>query len=116
MKPGAEFERSCRYIKEADLEQAAEMINGSERPFVFVGGGAVIANASEELKELVEKINAPVADTLMGKGAFDGTSDLYCGVLVGMHGTKASNFGVSQCDLLITVGARFSDRVTRKSG
>ena len=114
MKPEP-IERSCRYIKEADLEQAAEMINGSERPFVFVGGGAVIANASEELKELVEKINAPVADTLMGKGAFDGTSDLYCGML-GMHGTKASNFGVSQCDLLITVGARFSDRVTGNPG
>ena len=114
MKPEP-IERSCRYIKEADLEQAAEMINSSERPFVFVGGGAVIANASEELKELVEKVNAPVADTLMGKGAFDGTSDLYCGML-GMHGTKASNFGVSQCDLLITVGARFSDRVTGNPG
>ena len=102
---------STEYIKEDDLEQAVKLINKCKKPFVFVGGGAVIANASEELKEFVEKVDAPVTDSLMGKGGFDGTSDLYCGML-GMHGTKAANFGVSQCDLLITVGARFSDRVT----
>lgn len=99
------------YIRENDLDQVVKLINRSKKPFVFVGGGAVIANASEELREFVEKVQAPVTDSLMGKGAFDGTHDLYCGML-GMHGTKASNFGVSQCDLLITFGARFSDRVT----
>ena len=86
------------------------MINESEKPFVFVGGGAVISGASKELMEFVKKIDAPVADSLMGKGAFDGTDELYMGML-GMHGTKASNLGVTKCDLLITVGARFSDRV-----
>ena len=104
-------EPSTEYIKEEDLEQVVKLINKSKKPFVFVGGGAVIANADAELKEFVDKIDAPVTDSLMGKGAFDGTSDLYCGML-GMHGTKAANFGVSQCDLLVTVGARFSDRVT----
>lgn len=60
---------------------------------------------------LAHKIQAPVADSLMGKGAFDGTDELYTG-MVGMHGTKTSNFGISECDLLIVAGARFSDRVT----
>ena len=104
-------EPSKGYIREADLEQAIRMIQKSKKPFIFVGGGAVISNASEELKEFVEKVQAPVTDSLMCKSAFDGTHELYCGML-GMHGTKAANFGVSQCDLLITVGARFSDRVT----
>ncbi|MCM1307171.1 MAG: biosynthetic-type acetolactate synthase large subunit [Butyrivibrio sp.] len=93
------------------VNTAADMIKKSEKPFVFVGGGAVIAGASAELAEFVAKIDAPVADSLMGKGAYNGTSDNYTGML-GMHGTKASNFGVMECDLLIVVGARFSDRVT----
>jgi acetolactate synthase-1/2/3 large subunit len=76
----------------------------------MVGGGATISNASAELKEFVQKVQAPVCDTLMGKGAFDGTNPLYTG-MIGMHGTKTSNFGVTKCDLLITIGARFSDRV-----
>ena len=105
------IERSSGYIRTEDLDQVVSLINHSKKPFVFVGGGAIISDASEELKEFVNKVHAPVADSLMGKGAFDGTSSLYCGML-GMHGTKASNFGVSQCDLLITIGARFSDRVT----
>ncbi len=104
-------EPSTEYIREDDLDQAVKLINRSKKPFIFVGGGAVIADADQELKEFVEKVDAPVTDSLMGKGAFDGTSRLYCGML-GMHGTKAANYGVSQCDLLITVGARFSDRVT----
>ncbi len=103
-------ERSTQYIKEKDLAQATELINESEKPFVFVGGGAVTSGASKELMEFVKKIDAPVADSLMGKGAFDGTDELYMGML-GMHGTKASNLGVTKCDLLITVGSRFSDRV-----
>ena len=87
------------------------MIKESEKPFIFAGGGVISSGANQELKEFAEKIDAPVCETLMGKGAFDNTRPRYTGML-GMHGTKASNFGVSQCDLLITVGARFSDRVT----
>ena len=86
------------------------MIKAAKKPYIFVGGGAVISGASEELKKFVEKVNAPVCDTLMGKGAYDGTSENYTGML-GMHGTKTSNLGVSECDLLIAVGVRFSDRV-----
>lgn len=97
-------------IKEEDLARAVEMINASEKPMIFVGGGAIASGASEELLEFAEKVNAPVCDTLMGKGAFSGEHPLYAGML-GMHGTKYANFGVSRCDLLITVGARFSDRV-----
>lgn len=95
----------------ASLKQAIDMIEKSEKPFVFVGGGAIASDASQELKEFVEKIDAPVTDSLMGKGAFDGTNPRYTGML-GMHGTKTSNLGVSQCDLLVVIGARFSDRVT----
>jgi len=105
-----EVERSTEYIREKDLEMAVALINKSKKPFVFVGGGAVISDASEELNEFVKKLNAPVADTLMGKGAFDGTDELYCGML-GMHGTKTANLGVTKCDLLIAIGVRFSDRV-----
>ena len=103
-------ERKTDLIKSEDLDKAVTMIQKSKKPYIFVGGGAVISDASEELKEFVEKVDAPVCDTLMGKGAFDGTSDLYTGML-GMHGTKTSNYGVSECDLLIAVGVRFSDRV-----
>ena len=99
------------HINEEEIDRAVALIEGSERPFVFVGGGAVLSDASEELLEFVNNLDAPVTDTLMGKGAFLGTDPRYTGML-GMHGTKASNFGVSECDLLIVVGARFSDRVT----
>ncbi len=102
--------RSTEYIREEDLDKAVRLINKCKKPFIFVGGGAVISGASEELKEFADKVHAPVADSLMGKGAYNGNSDLYCGML-GMHGTKAANLGVTQCDLLITVGSRFSDRV-----
>ncbi len=102
--------RSTEYIKEADLEAAVNLINKAKKPFIFVGGGAVISGAEDELKEFAQKVHAPVADSLMGKGAYDGKSELYTGML-GMHGTKAANLGVTQCDLLITLGARFSDRV-----
>ncbi|HIR28360.1 MAG TPA: biosynthetic-type acetolactate synthase large subunit [Candidatus Choladousia intestinigallinarum] len=104
------IEPSTEYIRESDLDVAAEMINRSRRPFIFVGGGAVISGASQELKELADKMHAPVADSLMGKGAYNGEEEMYCGML-GMHGTKAANLGVTRCDLLVTVGARFSDRV-----
>ena len=98
-------------IKEEDIEKALEMIQKAERPFIFVGGGSVISGASEAVNTFAHKVHAPVCDSLMGKGAFNGTDPLYTGML-GMHGTKASNFGVAHCDLLITLGARFSDRVT----
>ena len=97
-------------IRKEDLAQALAMIKAAEKPYIFVGGGAVISGAGAELKEFVHKVDAPVCDSLMGKGAFDGTNDLYTGML-GMHGTKTSNLGVSECDLLIAVGVRFSDRV-----
>ncbi len=103
--------RKTDEITEEDLQNAVELIKHAKKPFVFVGGGAVISEAHDELKEFVEKLDAPVADTLMGKGAFDGTDIRYTGML-GMHGTKASNLGVTECDLLIAIGARFSDRVT----
>ncbi len=105
------IKRQTDTIREEDLETALEMIRGSHKPFIFVGGGAVLSDASEELRILAHKIQAPVADSLMGKGAFDGEDELYTG-MVGMHGTKTSNFGISECDLLIVAGARFSDRVT----
>ncbi len=97
-------------IKASDIEEAISLIKASKKPYIFVGGGAVLAGASEELKKFVDLVDAPVCDTLMGKGAFDGTDSSYTGML-GMHGTKTSNLGVSECDLLIAVGTRFSDRV-----
>jgi acetolactate synthase-1/2/3 large subunit len=103
--------RKTDEITEADLQNALELIKHAKKPFIFVGGGAVISEAHEELQQFVLKVDAPVADTLMGKGAYDGTDPRYTGML-GMHGTKASNLGVTECDLLITIGARFSDRVT----
>ncbi len=103
--------RQTDSIREEDLDVALEMIRNSHKPFIFVGGGAVLANASEELRTLAHRIQAPVADSLMGKGAFDGNDELYTG-MVGMHGTKTSNYGITECDLLIVAGARFSDRVT----
>ena len=104
------IERSTDKIEGKDIEAAVKLINKSKKPFIYVGGGCVLSGASDELKEFVEKVNAPVCDSLMGKGAFDGTNPLYTG-MIGMHGTKASNFAANECDLLIAIGARFSDRV-----
>ena len=104
-------ERHEKPIDEDAIARAVKMIRKSRKPYVFVGGGAVISGASRELLEFVEKVQVPVTDSLMGKGAFDGNHRLYTGML-GMHGTKTSNYGVSECDLLIAVGVRFSDRVT----
>ena len=93
-----------------DIERAVEAIEQAERPYIYVGGGAVISGAYKEVREFAAKVDAPVCDTLMGKGVFDGHDPHYTG-MIGMHGTKTSNFGVSKCDLLIALGARFSDRV-----
>ena len=101
--------KTGKYTRE-DIERASELIRASEKPYIYVGGGAVISGASREVRELSERIDAPVCDTLMGKGVMDGHSEYYTG-MIGMHGTKASNFGVNSCDLLIALGARFSDRV-----
>ncbi len=96
---------------EKDIDVALELIRNSKKPYIYLGGGAIISGASREVREFAEKLQAPVCDTLMAKGAFDGYNELYTG-MIGMHGTKTSNLGVSQCDLLIALGARFTDRVT----
>lgn len=109
-KEPEEVEPFTSNVNENDLDKAVNLIFHSKKPFVFVGGGAVLSGASEELKKFVNKIQAPVTDSLMGKGAYDGNERNYTGML-GMHGTKTSNYGVMQADVLIVVGARFSDRV-----
>ena len=98
-----------RYTEE-ELEKAVELLKNAKKPYIYLGGGAIISGAAGQVREFAEKLDAPVCDTLMGKGAFDGRSDRYTG-MIGMHGTKTSNFGVSECDLLVALGARFSDRV-----
>ena len=107
-KPVFEEPKVC-YCAE-DLEKAIAYIKEAKKPYIYLGGGAVISGASKEVAEFAELIDAPVCDTLMGKGAFNAYSDRYTG-MIGMHGTKTSNLGVSECDLLIALGARFSDRV-----
>ncbi|MBO4988377.1 MAG: biosynthetic-type acetolactate synthase large subunit [Lachnospiraceae bacterium] len=101
--------KTAKYT-DADIETAVAVIKAAKKPFIYLGGGAIASDAVKEVAEFAELIDAPVCDTLMGKGAFDGHSDRYTG-MIGMHGTKVSNFGVSECDLLIALGARFSDRV-----
>ena len=109
MKPIA-VGRVKKGITDQALKDAVKLIKKSKKPVIFVGGGAVLANSSKELKKFVDFVDAPVCDTLMGKGAFNGTDERYLGML-GMHGTKAANLSVSECDLLIAIGTRFSDRV-----
>ena len=108
-KAPAAAQKVSRFTEE-EMKKAIELIQNAKKPFIYVGGGAVAAEAYEEVRTFAKKIQAPVCDTLMAKGVFDGYDDLYTG-MIGMHGTKTSNFGVSQCDLLIALGARFSDRV-----
>lgn len=98
-------------VTEKEIKEALKMIRKSTKPVVFIGGGSVISGAEEEIAEFVEKLDAPVTDSLMGKGAFNGESPRYTGML-GMHGTKTANYSVTECDLLVVLGARFSDRVT----
>ena len=97
-------------LSEENVQKAVELIQSAKKPMIFVGGGAVISGAQEELKEFAKKVDAPVTDSLMGKGAFDGTDERYVGML-GMHGTKTANLSLMESDLLIVVGSRFSDRV-----
>lgn len=102
-------EKKSRYTMD-QIDEVAKMIDEAQKPFIFVGGGAILSGASKEVRELARIIDAPVCDSLLGKGAFDGNDERYTGML-GMHGTKASNLGVSECDCLIALGVRFSDRV-----
>ena len=97
-------------LSEENVQKAIELIQTAKKPMIFVGGGAVISGAQEELKEFAKKVDAPVTDSLMGKGTFDGTDERYVGML-GMHGTKTANLSLMESDLLIVVGSRFSDRV-----
>lgn len=108
-KAPAVVEKVSRFTEE-EMKKAIELIQNAKKPFIYLGGGAVASEAYEEVRTFAQKIQSPVCDTLMAKGVFDGYDDLYTG-MIGMHGTKTSNFGVSQCDLLIALGARFSDRV-----
>ena len=96
------------------IKKAAELIARAERPILYVGGGAIYSGAEKEISELAERIHTPVTTTLKGLGAFPETHDLSLGML-GMHGTAYANYAVSECDLLIAVGARFDDRVTGKA-
>ncbi len=95
---------------EENIKKVAELINNSERPFIYAGGGIGISGAEKELLELAEKANIPVSESLMARSSFPANHPL-CTWMIGMHGTKASNLGVTECDLLISLGSRFSDRV-----
>ena len=100
-------------IKDSDVEEVVKLINECERPFIYAGGGVGISGATEELIEFAKKISAPVSTSLMANSEFPNDNELYTG-MIGMHGTKASNIAATKCDLLITLGARFSDRVVGK--
>ena len=106
-----EITRSTDKIEEDSIDAAVKLISKARKPIIFVGGGAVSAEAGKELYEFAGKVDAPVTDSLMGKGAYPGTDEKYIGML-GMHGTKTANLSLAESDLLIVVGARFSDRVT----
>lgn len=102
--------KSTENIKHSRIVKAAEIIASSKKPLIYMGGGVVISNASEQLKQFADRVDAPVATSLMGFGGFDGKSERFTG-MIGMHGTKTSNFASRDCDLLIAIGTRFSDRV-----
>ena len=110
------YEKPQPYVKvtrrtdTSQMDEVVSLIEHSQKPYILAGGGVISSGAAGELRSLAKKIQAPVADTLMGKGAFSGLDDYYTG-MVGMHGTKTSNYGITESDLLIAVGARFSDRV-----
>ncbi|MFP4521746.1 MAG: thiamine pyrophosphate-binding protein, partial [Fibrobacterota bacterium] len=95
------------------LQKAVKFIAASRKPLIYAGGGIIPAGAENELLEFAEKIDAPVTVTLMGLGAFPMDHDLFIG-MPGMHGTRTANYSFSECDLIISVGARFDDRVTGK--
>ena len=100
-------------INDCDINKTIELIEESERPLLYVGGGAISSGAHDEIAILAKNYQIPVTTTLMGKGAFDEKDNLSVGML-GMHGTAYANFAVTECDLLIAIGSRFDDRVTGK--
>ena len=108
-EPAQEMEYINNYTTQ-DIDAVVDLMEKAEKPFLYVGGGVILSDAAKQVAILAQKLDCPVCDTLMGKGAFDGYDEMYTG-MIGMHGTKASNLGVSECDLLIALGARFSDRV-----
>ncbi len=108
-EPAQEPEYKNSFTAE-DIDKVVELMEAAQKPYMYVGGGVILSDAAKQVAVLAQKLDCPVCDTLMGKGAFDGYDDMYTG-MIGMHGTKASNLGVSECDLLIALGARFSDRV-----
>lgn len=103
------------HLGRESIDKAIELINNSKQPMIYAGGGIIISESSRELMELAEKLNAPVTTSLMGIGAFPYTHPLFTG-MVGMHGSHSSNYGITNCDLLIALGARFSDRVASHIG
>lgn len=109
-KEPVKIEKNNKFLTDEALENVAKLINESSKPFIFAGGGVIKADASEELIALAEKVDSPVATSLMCMGGVPVTHPLFTG-MIGMHGTKASNLGAWECDLLIAIGARFSDRV-----
>ncbi|MEC9030722.1 MAG: biosynthetic-type acetolactate synthase large subunit [Planctomycetota bacterium] len=108
--PGYNFPQMCDM---ESIDACADLLHASKRPLLYVGQGARIAGAAELVKELAEKIQAPVTTTLLGKGAFPETHDLSVGML-GMHGTAYANKSVVDCDLIMAIGARWDDRITGK--
>lgn len=110
-----EIKRKTESLTEDKIKSAVDMINNSKKPFIYAGGGVGISEATDELIEFAEKIGAPVSTSLMGISSFPNSHPLYTG-MIGMHGTKASNLAATKCDLLIVLGARFSDRVVTMQG
>ncbi|MBR4764541.1 MAG: biosynthetic-type acetolactate synthase large subunit [Lachnospiraceae bacterium] len=104
------FMARTKTYKKADIREAVEMIRASRKPFVLIGGGAIISEASDVIRRFIDKIDAPFSETLMAQGAVDQHDPRYTG-MPGMHGTKTSNLAIGRCDLLIALGTRFSDRV-----
>ncbi|TCT16334.1 acetolactate synthase large subunit [Natranaerovirga pectinivora] len=107
-------DRSLDEIDSTSLDVAIELIKASKKPFIYAGGGVILSEAADNLLKFAETIQAPVTCSLMGQGGFPGEHPLYTG-MVGMHGSKASNIGITHCDLLVVIGARFSDRVIGKA-
>ena len=107
------IKRSTSRLRDDDIEKAINLIAASDRPMCYIGGGVIRSDASSELLDFIEKIDAPVCSSLMGLGAVPSKNERFTG-MVGMHGTKVSNLLINSCDLLIVIGARFSDRVISK--
>ncbi len=102
--------KDANHYTQSDIDRAAEMIRASERPFVYTGGGVILSGAAQQVKDFVSLTDACVSSSLMGQGGFDSLDEHYMGLL-GMHGTKTASLAITDCDLFIGIGTRFSDRV-----